>query len=166
MKNHLVALTATCALAACVALFGCSSGGSNAKEGDQAGDSTPQQAAQQEPEKKEAKYAVSIDDCVVTQDYAGKSAIVVTYTFTNNADKAMPFFTAVSAKAFQNGVQLDTAVVSDIDAQSTMNEIKPGATTTVQQAYLLDDQTDVSVECTELISLSDEILAEKTFSVA
>ena len=78
----------------------------------------------------------------------------------------MPFFTAVSAKAFQNGVQLDTAIVSDIDSQSSMNEIKPGATTTVQQAYLLDEQSQVSVECTELISLDDTVLAEKTFDVA
>ena len=63
-------------------------------------------------------------------------------------------------------MQLDSAIVNDIDSQSTMNEIKPGATTTVQWAYLLDDQSDVSVECTELISFSDAVLAEKTFSVA
>ena len=56
--------------------------------------------------------------------------------------------------------------MSDIDSQSSMNEIKSGATTTVQQAYLLDDQSQVSVECTELISLDDTVLAEKTFDVA
>lgn len=164
MKKSIAGVVAACSLTACVALFGCSSGGTSAQGGDQA-DGQPQQAEQQEPAK-ESKYAVSIDDCTVTQDYAGKAAIVVTYTFTNNAEKAVPFFTAVSAKAFQNGVQLDTGIVNDIDSQSTMNEIKPGATTTVQQAYLLDDQTQVSVECTELISLDDTIIAEKTFDVA
>ena len=145
MRKKIGTLAAACALAACVGLFGCSSGGSEAPSGEKADDAA--QAAQKEPEQKESKYAV-------------------TYTFTNNAEKAVPFFTAVSAKAFQNGVQLDTAIVSDIDSQSSMNEIKPGATTTVQQAYLLDDQSQVSVECTELISLDDTVLAEKTFDVA
>ena len=159
MRKKIGTLAAACALAACVGLFGCSSGGSEAPSGEKADDAA--QAAQ-----KESKYAVSIDECTVVQDYAGKAAIVVTYTFTNNAEKAVPFFTAVSAKAFQNGVQLDTAIVSDIDSQSSMNEIKSGATTTVQQAYLLDDQSQVSVECTELISLDDTVLAEKTFDVA
>ena len=107
----------------------------------------------------------TIADCPVTADYSGETAIVVTYTFTNNSDKATAFFTAVSAKAFQNGVQLDTGIVQDIDAQSSINEIKSGATTTVQQAYLLDDQSEVSVECTELISFDDTVIAEKTFSV-
>ena len=164
MRKKIGTLAAACALAACVGLFGCSSGGSEAPSGEKADDAA--QAAQKEPEQKESKYAVSIDECTVVQDYAGKAAIVVTYTFTNNAGKAVPFFTAVSAKAFQNGVQLDTAIVSDIDSQSSMNEIKSGATTTVQQAYLLDDQSQVSVECTELISLDDTVLAEKTFDVA
>ncbi|WP_172623334.1 DUF5067 domain-containing protein [Arabiibacter massiliensis] len=117
-------------------------------------------------EGKQAKYAVSIDDCQVTQDYSGAPAIVVTYTFANNSDKPQSFIVAVSAKAFQNGVQLDTGIVQDIDAQSSMNEVKPGATATVQMAYALDDQSDVSVECTELISMDDAVLAQKTFSVA
>lgn len=168
-KKHLAALLPVCALAACVGLFGCSSGGSEAPaEGDgQPAESQPSQpATQPEPEQKAAKYAVTIDDCAVTEDYAGAPAIVVTYTFTNDSDKAVPFMTAISAKAFQNGVELDFGVVADIDSQSAMNEIKPGATTTVQQAYLLDDQSQVSVECTELISFDDTVLAEKTFDVA
>ncbi|WP_041239652.1 DUF5067 domain-containing protein, partial [Gordonibacter pamelaeae] len=102
MRKKIGTLAAACALAACVGLFGCSSGGSEAPSGEKADDAA--QAAQKEPEQKESKYAVSIDECTVVQDYAGKAAIVVTYTFTNNAEKAVPFFTAVSAKAFQNGV--------------------------------------------------------------
>ena len=103
MRKKIGTLAAACALAACVGLFGCSSGGSEAPSGEKADDAA--QAAQKEPEQKESKYAVSIDECTVVQDYAGKAAIVVTYTLTNNAEKAVPFFTAVSAKAFQNGVR-------------------------------------------------------------
>lgn len=165
MRKALAGAVAAVSMAGCLSLFACSSGSDGASTDAPTADA-PQQATQQESGQEASKYAVSIDDCTVTADYSGASAIVVTYTFTNNSDKAVPFMTAISAKAFQNGVQLDTAIVEDIDAQSTMNEIKSGATTTVQQAYVLDDQSDVSVECTELISFDDTVLAEKTFAVA
>lgn len=165
MRKALAGAVAAVSMAGCLSLFACSDGSDGASTDAPTADA-PQQATQQESGEEASKYAVSIDDCTVTADYSGASAIVVTYTFTNNSDKAVPFMTAISAKAFQNGVQLDTAIVEDIDAQSTMNEIKSGATTTVQQAYVLDDQSDVSVECTELISFDDTVLAEKTFAVA
>lgn len=169
MKTRAAVLAFACAVVGCLALFGCSSSEPASDAGQPSGEpqqaSQPADAAKDEPQA-ESKYAVTIDDCKVTTDYRGKPAIVVTYTFTNNSDKATAFMTAISAKCFQNGVQLDYAVVEDADGQSGMNEIKPGATTTVDQSYLLDDESDVSAECTELISLSDDILAEKTFSVA
>ncbi|WP_290995962.1 DUF5067 domain-containing protein [Gordonibacter sp.] len=164
MKKSIARVVLAASLAGCMMLFGCSSGGSSV-ENEKTSDPTPPEPAQQQ-EQADSKYAVTIDDCQVTSDYSGKPAIVVTYTFANNSEKATSFVVAISAKCFQNGVQLDSAIVNDIDSQSTMNEIKPGTTTTVQWAYLLDDQSDVSVECTELISFSDAVLAEKTFSVA
>ncbi len=168
MKKKVLAVVASAALASCIAITGCSGGSSSdakASSGSAESSASQAQPASSAPQA-EAKYAVNIDDCQVTTDYAGKPAIVVTYTWTNNSDKATSFMVAVSAKVFQGGVQLDTGIVSDIDSQSSMSEIKPGATATVQQAYVLDDQTDVTVECTELISLDDTVIAEKTFSVA
>ncbi len=113
-----------------------------------------------------AKYNVSIDGCERTTDYAGVPAIVVTYTWTNNSDTETSFMVAINDEAYQNGVELDTAIVTGIDSSAMMNNLKPGATTTVQQAFVLDDNSDVTIECSELISLSKTIIAEKTFSVA
>lgn len=166
MKKKVLAIVTGIALASCVVVTGCSGGSAS----DASSGSATNSASQAEPastaSQAETKYVVSIDDCQVTTDYEGKPAIIVTYTWTNDSDKATSFMVAVSAKAFQNGVQLDTGIVSDIDAQSSMSEIKPGATATVQQAYVLDDQSDVTVECTELISFDNTVIAEKTFSVA
>lgn len=123
----------------------------------------PQQASQAEAA---AKYAVSIDGCEVGADYEGKPAAIVTFTFTNNSDEDANFMMAVADKAFQNGVQLERAIVSDIDNESSMKDIKPGSSVSVQEAYVLDDESDMTVEVTELISFDDTILAEATFSVA
>ncbi len=164
MKKSMT-MIAVVGLAGCLVMSGCSNGGSSDTNAETSSAETVQAASSKQPETA-AKYAVTIDDGQVTTDYAGKPALLVTYTWTNNSDKATSFMVAVSGKAFQNGVQLDSAIVSGADTSASMNEIKPGATTTVQQAYVLDDQTDVTVECTELISFDDTLIAERVFSVA
>lgn len=160
-----IAMLATAALCAgCLGLFGCSSGGSASDEGEAA----PAEASQEEAV--ETDFPLTIDGCTTTTDYEGNPAIIVTYTWTNNSDEAQMFSVAIDDKAFQNGVELDFATImstdGSFDAQAAMNEIKPGATQTVQQAFLLDDQSDVTVECTEMFDFSDTVLAEQTFSVA
>ena len=125
--------------------------------------SAAQAATQTAPD--EDEYAVTIDGATMTTEYAGNPALLVTYTWTNNSDDATSFAVALYAKCFQDGVQCDTAIVSGADS-NYMTEIKPGATTTVQQAYAVSGTSDATVEVTKLISLDNTILAEKTFSVA
>lgn len=167
MKKRLVAAAMACAVAGSLGLFGCSSG-SDAPAKEEAGGGETQPA--QKEEAPAAKYAVSIDDCATTSDYQGNPALVVTYTWTNNSDDDAMFSVAIRDKVFQNGVELDFAVISSSDGSfdtgASMKDIKPGATQTVQKAYLLEDQSDVTIECEESFSFSDELLAEQTFSLA
>ena len=124
-------------------------------------------AEQAEPEAPASDYAVTIDGATVTEDYEGNPAVIVDYTFTNNSDEATSFAVACSPKVFQNGVQLETAVVTGEDlGNGYMAEIKPGASTQARLAYSLSDQSDITVEVEELFSLDDTMLAEATFSVA
>lgn len=112
-----------------------------------------------------SEYGVTIDDASLSTDYQGNPAVIVTYTWTNNSDKATSFAVALHAKCFQDGVQCDTAIVTGTDS-NYMTEVKPGASSTVQLAYAVSGTSDVTIEVTDLISFSDEILAEKTFSLA
>lgn len=143
------------------ALVGCDSGD---VAGGDAGSATAQATTQEEEVKSD--YAVTIDTCTVTTDYEGSPAIVVDYTFTNNSDEDASFAVACIAKAFQNGAELETAVVNEDLGNGYMAELKPGATTQARIAYKLADQSEVSVEVEELFSLEEVKLAEKTFSVA
>ncbi len=170
MSLRLVTIALSCCFAA--ALFaGCSSGSSSGSSSSQSGsdaanEAQPAEQAQQAEQATDAKYAVTIDNATVMTDYQDQPALVVDYTFTNNSDKATSFMVAIHAQAFQNGVELKSAIGSDWDSSNAMSDIKPGATVTVQEAYLLNDQSDVTVECTELISFDDTIIAEAVFSVA
>lgn len=87
---------------------------------------------------------------------------MVDYTFKNNDTKAAMFIVAVSAKAFQNGVELELAIVGDdkqYDAGLGQKEIKPGAKTKVQMGYLLSDKSEVTVEVKESFSFDDTMIA-------
>lgn len=158
-----VALAA--AVAAPLTLTAC---GGGASEPQADAETAPEEQAQEaEPEEApQSKYAVTIDGSTVTTDYEGNPAMIIDFSFTNNSDEATSFAVACSQKAFQNGVQLETAIVMDDLGNGYMAEIKPGATTQARLAFSLADESDVTVEVSELFSLYDTILAEATFSVA
>ena len=116
-------------------------------------------------------YDVSIDACVLCKDIYGKPAALVTFGWTNNGDAATSFMAALSAKAFQNGVQCDFAVLAgtnDYNSGAFMKQIEPGTAFTVQYAYCLqDDVGPVKVQVTRLVSLaSDPPTVTRTFDIA
>lgn len=164
-RRALVVTLALAAVTSPLVLVGCngSDSGDDAPAAEQPAEEQTEEPAE---ERASSKYAVTIDGSTVTTDYEGKPAIIVDYTFTNNSDDATSFAVACSQKAFQNGVQLANAVVMDDLGNGYLAEIKPGATTSARMAYSLTDESDVTVEVTELISFDDTILAEATFPVA
>ena len=99
-------------------------------------------------------------------DYEGNPVIGVKYEYTNNGEENMMFEIAVNAQAFQDGVQLETAILDETSAEydNSMKEIKTGTTVTCEVYYKLTSESDVEVEVTELISLDDAKL-EKTFTL-
>lgn len=133
-----------------------------------AAEGAQEDAAAADAQQTEATYVVTIDEAAMGTDYQGEKAAVITYTFTNNSDKACNFMTTIGAKAFQDGVQLEGAIgVDGVDSQDLMKDIKPGKSITVQQAYVLaDTKNPVEVEVTELFDFSDELIAQKTFSLS
>lgn len=114
-------------------------------------------------------YSAEIKDFVLTKDYTGKPAIVITYTFTNSSEDATSAMVALIGTAYQNGVQLDSAIVTDdkvYNASNSMLDIKTGSSLDIQAAYTLTSEAaPVEFELSELISFSDEVLG-KAFEIA
>lgn len=154
---------------AALLLAGCSAAGTPAESGQTpATSASAPETASAPAEGSDRKYAVTIDGSRMTKDYEGKPTLVVDFTFQNNSDKASSFLVAVSAKAFQNGVQLESAIVGDdkkFDSGAPLKEIKPGASLKVQSAYVLADKADVTVEVSESFSFDESLIATKTFAV-
>ncbi|WEG07715.1 DUF5067 domain-containing protein [Microbacterium horticulturae] len=126
-----------------------------------------EEAATAAKEDTESDYTVTIDDATQAKDYEGKPVLVVDFTFTNNSDEAANFMFAVSTKAFQDGVELDDAILTDdaYDSSSATRDIKPGKSIPVQWAYNLDGKNDVTIEVSDLLSFDDAPTVTKTFTV-
>ncbi|MDY5991536.1 MAG: DUF5067 domain-containing protein, partial [Oscillospiraceae bacterium] len=116
--------------------------------------------------KADAKFVVKLGETKVIEDYEGKPALLVNYSFTNNSDKKQSFMVAIKDAAFQDGIGLNDAITmgKEYDSELQMKEIMPGKTLNVQAAYVLDDTTTpVEIQISELISFDDELI--DTFTV-
>ena len=101
----------------------------------------------------------------LSTDYQGEQVLVIDYEFYNGEDDAESFIWFFSDKVFQNGVECDDLVIGcdDVDSQASMNEVMPGTTYQVSEAYHLTDTSDVTVKVTDL--WGDTTYIDETFSI-
>ena len=180
-KQIAVILTALLAIS-CV---GCSSGGGASSAAANAAPSSSQTVsnapAESKPESKaESKaqsdkgkigdYDVAIESARLSKDYAGKKVVIVKFKFMNNSDKAASFGASLIGKAFQDGVELENATVTDdkeYNANDFLKEIKKGASLEVECPYnLSNEKSEVEVEVTPIISLDDSEKVTKNFDIS
>ena len=109
-------------------------------------------------------YAISILDAEQTKDYNGNPALIINFDYKNNGDDSQMFSTAVSCTAYQNGVELSSAIIlnGSYDSDSPLKKIQPGSSLKVQRAFELPDTSSpVTVEVTEFISFNDKKLTKE-----
>lgn len=102
---------------------------------------------------------VEIKGGQLATDYEGNPVCIITYSWTNNSDETTSAMYEISEKAFQDGVELDSAYfildTSVYDSGTSMKEVRPGATADIQCAFILANQTsDVEFELSELFNFS------------
>lgn len=92
-------------------------------------------------------YAVSIVKSELTTSKKGKKSMLVTYLFTNESDKPVKFADVLSAEAYQNNTACVQAGLDDqkYDIENMLEEVKPGETKNVYEAYILQDDSDVTI---------------------
>lgn len=112
--------------------------------------------------------AVSIEDAKrVEAD--GKNLIIISYKFTNKSDNAESFMSIMKSDAFQDGMSMSHALtateIEGFEPNSTAERIEPGKTITVQEAYVLANETSpVEVIVQEFHSESG-VSVTKTFNL-
>lgn len=106
------------------------------------------------------KHHVEIKSALLSKDYKGNPTIVITYSWTNNSEGTTSAMASLTGKAFQDGVQLESAVMGDTDVydmNASMKDIQPGTTLDVQNAYVLENiDSKVAFQIEQFLNLSDE----------
>ena len=102
-------------------------------------------------------------------DCNNQPTVLVTFEWTNDTDKNNSFATLASPQVFQNGQALDVAVYGEnpagYDSNSNFAEVQPGATGTVTIGYTLKDDSEVTVDVTDLFDLDDSAKVVHKFAV-
>lgn len=161
-----------CAVFAAIMALSLAACGGDSQTQSDAGSADKSSAAASEPETADAgdlgDYHVTIKDAAFGQDYEGSPIIVINYDFTNNSSENATPLWSIGTKAFQDGVELETAIVMDdtiYNAETAQKEIQAGVTLeNCQIAYVLTSTSPVEFEVSEFVSLSDDKLV-KTFEV-
>lgn len=120
----------------------------------------------------ESEYDVKIDNVVVTDDGEGTNLVVIDYTFTNNSDEGIAFYSAIRQKLFQDGVELQEThlpyghpMKDEIDYSASSTEIKSGASIKVRSVYELTSDSEVEIQCTDNNSFDKAVVIDKKIKV-
>lgn len=118
-------------------------------------------------EGKLGNYYVKIGNGKVKTTRNNKKILIVDVSFTNNSDQEVSFMSAISDRAYQDGVELDMAYsVYDYDFDSQSKRILKGTTYNVQIAFELSNtNSDIIVKLSELFSGND-INVTKVFKIS
>lgn len=91
-------------------------------------------------------YHIEITGAYIGKDYENNPALIVSYDWTNDSEETVSASTAVYEVAFQDGIQLDTAIVTgddNYDSDASWKDVRPGTTITVQKAFVLTSDTSI-----------------------
>ncbi len=105
-------------------------------------------------------YVCTVESAEKCNDWNGKNAVKITYSFTNNSSGAESFDSALQTEVYQNGVELQSTFTRDYaDEIGIEPNIKPGASKEVSKVYELeDDSSQVEIEISEFTSFGSDKL--------
>lgn len=94
-------------------------------------------------------YHVAIKGAKKSEDYEGKPVIIITYEWTNNSDDTTSAMGSMLEQAFQDGVQMDTGIVTE-EINESYTQVRPGTTVKVDAVYCLTSDSTVEFELSAL----------------
>lgn len=103
------------------------------------------------------EHNIFMESYKISEDYKGNKVLVVDYKWTNTSDAPKNYILSFNASAYQNGIECDNLVFGcdDYDNGMQTSDILPGASVTVQDAYILQDTSDVTLYVTAWLDSSD-----------
>lgn len=100
------------------------------------------------------KFTIHYTKHTISKDFGGSPCLLVYYDYTNNSTAASSAMVDVNLQAYQNGTALSAAIpeTNEEAIDMFMEEIEPGRTVNVCQAFSLNDESDVTLQAGEAFS--------------
>ena len=95
----------------------------------------------------------------MVKDSDGKPSVVLNYKFTNNSEKTTNALVATYFKVFQDGEQLETAIILDgIDSSNSSKDLRPGKSIdNCEIGYVMNSDKDLEIE----VMATEDMIAGK-----
>ncbi len=109
---------------------------------------------------------IFVSDWRFSKNGSGEDVLIVDYKWTNYSDEPEIFAYNFSSYAYQNGMECDDGVYfcDDYNREPKSANVLPGATVTIQDAFVLQDMSDVTLYVTAWLDDSD-VKYQKTISL-
>ena len=109
-------------------------------------------------------YKVTVQKVVISKDYDGKDAITIVYDWTNNSEKTVAPIWAVSFKVFQDGKELESAIIMDNKSVDSLAEARPVISVEgLSSSFITTSKNELEIEVGELISFGEPVLLKVPF---
>ena len=170
MKKSAIAVLLTLLLA-----LGLSACGSETTTSEDTGAETTSEEIQQPEDAAETtesvdtgNFQITINDAQLAKDYEGNDVVVIGVTWTNNHSEAQMASVVLTAKAYQDGVEMDGAYTLQDDSipiDDVYKNIKNGATQDVYYAFKLSGSTsDITMEVEEWLGGDEKAVKDFSFT--
>lgn len=156
-KKRLIIIAVIAVIIIIIGVISSAGGGNDNTEGTPSSNSSVEADATEASGNTVGDYGCVVKPAKITKNWEGKDTVLLTYEFTNNSSSPASFDVALIDRVYQDGIGLETTILSDDDTDYLDVQIKPGVSKEVKKAYILrDTSTDLEVEVEELISFSDD----------
>lgn len=109
---------------------------------------------------------VKVNSAALTKDYEGAPSIFINYAWTNNSQETTCAVLSIVERAFQDGIELKSAIVTNepsYHVESSFKGVRPGITLDAQCAFVLRSKTSLVAfeisEVSESFNLSPDKLS-------
>jgi len=109
-------------------------------------------------------YKVTVQKVVISKDYDGKDAITIVYDWTNNSEPIVAPMFAVSFSVFQDGKELESAIIMDNKSADSLAEARPVISVEgLSSSFITTSKNELEIEVGELISFGEPVLLKVPF---
>lgn len=103
----------------------------------------------------------------ISKDFGENPCVLIYYDYTNHTNTPSSAMVNVKLTAYQNGTPLEATITAEKDSaiDQYFAEVRPEQTVNVCQVFLLNDQSDITLEASDAFGLDGGVVSQQILKV-